>query len=215
MVAAFRKSVFQEIKEGIGYFIRKRDIRLIAGIIFVLWSALGSVYVVIIVFVQKALNSATKDLGLLGMFLGVGLFLGSLAYGRYGQRISKYRAIFGALVVSGMTLVVFATAVQHYPVFRMAALLAFLLGLAIAPIMIASNTIIHDASDESMLGKIFSSLEIVMHLAFLLFMFVSSALAELFTPGAILITAGGVVAALGVVTLIFHDRILITVRSVQ
>jgi MFS transporter, DHA3 family, macrolide efflux protein len=215
VVAAFRKSVFQEIKEGIGYFIKKREIRLIAGIMFVLWSALGSVYVVIIVFVQKTLNSATKDLGLLGMFLGVGLFLGSLAYGRYGQGVSKYRAIFGALIVSGLTLVVFAMAVQYYPVFRMAALLAFLLGLAIAPIMIASNTIIHSASDEGMLGKIFSSLEIVMHLAFLLFMFVSSGLAELFTPGAILIAAGGVVAALGVGTLIFHDRILAPVRSAQ
>lgn len=215
MVTALRKSVFQEIREGIGYFVRKRDIRLTAGIIFVLWAALGSVYVVIIVFVQRALNSATKDLGLLGMFLGVGLFLGSLVYGRYGQGMSKYRAMFASLIASGLMLVIFAFTVEQYPVFRVAAALAFLLGLVIAPIMIASNTIIHNASDESMLGKIFSSLEIVMHLAFLLFMFISSGLAELFTPGAILIVSGGLVAVLGVVTFIFHDRILIPVKGVS
>jgi MFS family permease len=215
VVAALRTSVLQELKQGVGYFLNNRKIRLTAAVIFVLWSALGSVYVVIIVFVQKALESATKDLGFLGMFLGIGLFLGSLAYGRFGQGMSKYRAIFGSLLASGLTLVVFAFTLERYPVFSVAAGLAFALGLAISPIMIASNTIIHDASDESMLGKIFSSLEVVMHVAFLLFMFVASALAEIFSPGAILITAGGVVSALGVATSLMHNRLLAPAKNLS
>ncbi|MDD2689402.1 MAG: MFS transporter, partial [Candidatus Omnitrophica bacterium] len=71
IVEVIRKSVLQEIREGILYFIQKKDIRFTAGIIFILWSALGAVYVVLIVFVQTTLHSATQDLGLLIMLLGV------------------------------------------------------------------------------------------------------------------------------------------------
>ncbi|MCK9431254.1 MAG: MFS transporter [Candidatus Omnitrophica bacterium] len=200
------KSVFQEIKEGVFYFIRKKDIRFTAGIIFALWSALGAVYVVIIVFVQNTLHSTTKDLGLLVMFLGIGLFLGSLVYGRFGQHLAHYKVIFTSLVLSGIMLVIFALGIYNYPNFAMAALLALCLGLTIAPIMIASNTIIHSVSDNDMLGKIFSSFEIVMHLGFLVFMFVSSMLAERFSHLLILIVVGGLLSLLGLVNLFFNRK---------
>ncbi|MBU0547323.1 MAG: MFS transporter [Candidatus Omnitrophica bacterium] len=206
IIEVIRKSVFQEIKEGVVYFIHKKDIRFTAGIIFALWSALGAVYVVVIVFVQKTLHSATKDLGLLVMFLGIGLFLGSLVYGRFGQRIAHYKVIFVSLVLSGIMLNIFALGLYNYPDFALAALLALCLGLIIAPIMIASNTIIHNVSDNDMLGKIFSSLEIVMHLGFLLFMFVSSMLAERFSHLLILIIVGVLLSLLGLVNLFFNRK---------
>jgi len=200
------KSVFQEIKEGVFYFIRKKDIRFTAAIIFALWSALGAVYVVIIVFVQNTLHSTTKDLGLLVMFLGIGLFLGSLVYGRFGQRISHYKVIFTSLVLSGIMLDIFALGIYNYPNFAMAALLALCLGLTIAPIMIASNTIIHSVSDNEMLGKIFSSFEIVMHLGFLVFIFISSILAERFSHLLILVIVGALLSLLGLVNLFFNRK---------
>jgi len=207
IVEVIRKSVAQEIKEGVLYFIQKKDIRFTAGVIFILWSALGAVYVVLIVFVQKALHSATKDLGLLVMFLGIGLFLGSLVYGRFGQRLSHYKTIFSSLVFSGIMLVIFAFTLERYPQFWIAAELSFLLGLLIAPIMIASNTIIHKASDNQMMGKIFSSLEIVMHLGFLLFMFISSFLADRVPPVYILITVGCLLSILGLANLIYNRKV--------
>ncbi|MFH0855815.1 MAG: MFS transporter [Candidatus Omnitrophota bacterium] len=166
IVELIRKSVFQEIKEGVLYFFRKKDIRFAAWIMFILWAALGSVYVVVIVFVQNTLHSATKDLGLLIMFLGLGLFAGSLFYGRFGHRISHYKMIFSALVLSGAMLIIFAVTIHYYPFLIVAEALAFVLGMVISPVMIASNTIIHKVSDNAMMGKVFSSLEIVMHLGF-------------------------------------------------
>ncbi len=201
IVNLIRKSVLQEIKDGILYFIRKEDIRFAAGIMFILWAALGSAYVVIIVFVQKTLHSATKDLGLLIMFLGIGLFFGSLLYGRFGQRISHYKIIFVSLALSGAMLIVFALGLERYPYLFVAAGLAFILGLTISPIMIASNTIIHKVSDNGMMGKVFSSLEIIMHLGFLLFMFISSILAEKFSSTLILAVVGCVFSVLGLVNL--------------
>ncbi len=207
IVEVIRKSVFQEVSEGVLYFIRKKDIRFAAGVIFSLWAALGAVYVVIIVFVQKTLHSATKDLGLLIMFLGLGLFLGSMLYGRFGQKLSRYKTIFASLVLSGIMLVVFALVINRHPYFLSAAGLSLLLGILISPIMIASNTIIHDVSENGMMGKIFSSLEIVMHLGFLLFMFIASILAERIPEAVILVIVGAIFSLLGLMNLIYHRKI--------
>ncbi|MDD5432953.1 MAG: MFS transporter [Candidatus Omnitrophica bacterium] len=207
IVEVFKKSFFLELKEGVFYFIKNKGIRFTAGINFVLWSALGSVYVVIIVFVQKTLRSATKDLGLLVMFLGIGLFVGSLVYGRFGQKISQYKVIFTSLFLSGAMLIVFALTLHSFPSFTVAAELSFALGILISPIMIASNTIIHNSSDSEMRGKIFSSLEIVMHAGFLLFMFISSLLAERFSHFLILVVVGCVICVLGIVNLICYRKI--------
>ena len=59
--------------------------------------------------------------------------------------------------------------------------------------MTAANTLIHDVSSGAMLGKVFSSVEVVMHLAFLLFMFIGSALAEIKSIG-----QGGLLIGVGV-----------------
>jgi predicted MFS family arabinose efflux permease len=207
IVEVISKSVVQEIKEGILYFMQKKDIRFTAGIMFILWSALGAAYVVLIVFVQKTLHSATKDLGLLIMFLGIGLFVGSLVYGRFGHRFSHYKIIFVSLILSGMMLICFALAINRYPYFKIAAVLSFLLGILVSPIMIASNTIIHKVSDNDMMGKIFSSLEIVAHLGFLLFMFISSLLAERIPHLYILTAVGCLISILGAINLVINRKI--------
>ncbi|MFH0826367.1 MAG: MFS transporter [Candidatus Omnitrophota bacterium] len=207
IVEVIKKSVAAELKEGFLYFVNKKDIRFTAGIIFILWSALGSVYVVFIVFVQNTLHSATKDLGLLIMFLGIGLFLGSLVYGRFGQRFSQYKIIFVSLILSGSMLVILALTIHRYPYFIVAAGLSLLLGVLIAPIMIASNTIVHNVSDNDMMGKIFSSLEIVMHLGFLLFMLISSFLAERFSNLIILVVVGVLLTGMGIVNLIMNRKV--------
>jgi len=203
IINTIQKSVFQEIKEGILYFIKQKQIRFTACIFFLLWSALGAVYVVIIVFVQGTLHSATKDLGLLIMFLGIGLFLGALAYGRFGEKLSHYKVIFTSLTFSGIILMAFAVTLRQYPYFKIAAFFSFILGVFVAPIVIACNTLVHNVSENNMMGKVFSSLEIVMHIAFLLAMFVSSILAEKVPHASILIVVGAVFAMLGVINFFF------------
>jgi len=205
MEEIFRKTVLQELQESWKYVLRNRHIRFTVGLIFILSSALGALYVVMIVFVQKTLHSATKDLGLLIVFLGAGLFCGSVCYGRFGSRISHYRMIFLSLAAAGIMLIVFAFALEKYPVFNVAAVLALLLGFSISPIMIASNTIIHRVSDSQMRGKVFSVLEIIMHLGFLTFMLLSSKIAERLPEISIIYVIGCLFALIGLVN-IFYKR---------
>ena len=80
--------------------------------LFVLLAAAGAVYVVIIVFVQQAFHSVTKDLGVLAVMLGLGLFSGALIYGKLGRRYRWDRTIFFCLVVGGVMMVVFAVLVS-------------------------------------------------------------------------------------------------------
>ncbi|HNX81387.1 MAG TPA: MFS transporter [Candidatus Omnitrophota bacterium] len=202
-----QKAVIQEIREGMVYFIKNREIRFVASIMFILWSALGAVYTVIIAFVQKTLHSATKDLGLLAMFVGIGLFVGSILYGKFGNRLSQYKTIFSSLIMSGIMLVIFSLGLQYYPRLLAAEVLALALGMVIAPIMIASNTVVHNASKVDMMGKVFSSLEIVMHLAFLVFMFASSMIAERLSCGIILISVGIIFSIVGAVNLVCNRKI--------
>ncbi len=208
-VEKFRKSVLEDIKEGLLYFFKEKKLRFTAAIIFALWAALGAIYVVIIVFIQQTLHSATKDLGLLIMFLGIGLFSGALVYGKFGQQVSQYKIIFVSLMLSGIMLIAFGLGINRYHYFSVAAALAFILGVFISPIMIASNTIIHKVSANHMMGKTFSSLEIVIHLGFLSSMFLSSLLVEKFKVPhlSILITVGIAIVLLGAVNLIIKNKI--------
>lgn len=198
VLEVIKKSVFQEAKEGLTYLLKKRGVRFTIGILFMLWSALGSIYIVMIVFIQQRLGSLTKDLGLLVVFLGLGLFLGSLAYGRFGQRFSPAKSIFFFLSLSGVTLIIFSLGLQFLPNFLVAALLSFLFGFVLSPIITACNTLVHKLSHQDMRGKVFASLEIVMHLGFLLFMFLSSILAEKVGGVWILVGVGVVFGLVGV-----------------
>lgn len=199
IVEVIRKSVLAEIREGVSYLMSQKQMRMVLGILFLVWAALGAIYVVMIVFIQETLRELTLNLGFLVMFLGAGLFCGSLIYGRFGKKDNCFKTIYFSLLASGLALSAFAIGLGSYPYFYTAALLAFIFGLTVAPIMTATNTMIHDISTENMLGKIFSSIEIVMHLAFLLFMFLGSSLAEFKSIGrqGLLIGVGLLFAGIG------------------
>ena len=174
----FKKTLLADIQEGWRYLTKNKHVHFVARMFFLLWSAVGAVYVVIIVFVQKTLGSVTKDLGFLAMFLGSGLFSGALIYGRFGQRLCKNRVIFFSLGSSAICLILFIMSLKLSSSVLVAAGFSFLLGLAVSPVIISAQTIIHEVTAKNMHGRIFGALEIVAHLAFLIFMFLSSFLAE-------------------------------------
>lgn len=202
-----KKSVAGEMKDAVIFLRNQPQVRSCFGILFFLWSALGAVYVVIIVFVQKVFScagqkSATGEIGLLVVALGLGLFLGTLGYGRFGQKVSGFKVIFASIMLAGMILSVFVLAVLSIPNFLLALALAFVLGLAVSPVMAVSNTMVGQLTDSSMRGKVFSSLEIVVHLAFLLSMLVSALLSDKIGAVKILLTVGALLFITGFIGMI-------------
>lgn len=206
IIEVVKKSVMSEIKDGLLYLFKLKQMKAVVAVWFILWAGLGSVYIVSIVFVQEALNSMTGILGLLATILCIGLFVGTIFYGKFGQGIPTFKAIFYSLTTAGIVLGAFASTLEVYPSFLIASILAFMLGFAISPITIVSNTLIHQFADEKMLGRTFTSLEITGHLAFLIFMLISAKIAENVARVNILIAVSIIFSIIGIFGIIKQGR---------
>jgi MFS family permease len=197
-----QKTVWAEIIEGVRYISHQQQIRFIFIMMSVLFAAAGAIYVVAIVFIQQAFHSVTKDLGFLAVPLGLGLLAGSLLYGKWGGKFSKFRIMFLSLILGGLLIAVFAALVAGTHNRNLAVALVFILGLVSGPVVIASNTVLHQVCDSQMSGKVFAALEFVMHLAFLVAMLATSLIAETCPRVWILITVGVIFTLIGFIGLI-------------
>src|SRR3989338_3378211 len=197
-----KRTVMGDIKEGLAYLKGHKDVRMVASTMFLLMAGVGSIYIVIIVFIQEALRSSTEHLGLLVMFLGIGLFLGSIIYGKFGSRFSKRKVIHFGLFTAGLIIVILTFCLKYAPSFLTAGMLSMALGVCSTPIIVSSNTLLHEVMNDEMRGRIFSSLEIIMHIGFLLFMFLASITAEKIGRDWVLMTIGGLFSIIGLIKLI-------------
>ncbi len=194
---SIRRNVWGEIVEGIGHMMGKSKMRVVTSSLFLLMAGAGSIFCIIIVFIQQAFGSITEDLGLLGVFLGAGLFLGTIVYGKYGQKMSKIRAIFVCFGLSGVAISLFALYSSRDPVFLVGGLLIMLVGAAVAPILTCTNVLIHTLVPDEVRGRIFSSMEAVMHLAFIVFMFMTAYLSKHVSNLTILLASGTMFIIIG------------------
>lgn len=199
---AIRKSVWSEIKEGIGFIAEHKEMRFVVRNFFILMAGVGSVSCVIIVFIQEAFGSATKDLSLLIMFLGLGAFAGAMFYGRFGQRLKKEKAILACMLLSGILIALFAVATKATLSFWISGAVIFMWGISVGPIIVSLNTIVHELIPEEARGRVFSSLEAVIHLGFLAFMFIAAFSAEYIERIWILAFCGAIFALWGAVGLL-------------
>jgi len=195
---ALRKSVWIQVREGLMFIITFPKARFVMNTLFLLMAGAGAVFCVIIVFIQEKFGTVTADVGLLGMFLGIGLLFGSLMYGRFGQRFDKQKVILASFILSGLGVISFTLVVSEFPFYRIVGLLSIFVGMALSPIIISINTLIHETIPDEMRGRIFSSQEIVIHLAFLIFMLGTSILAEYIDRMWILVGCGAIFSIIGI-----------------
>ncbi|MBD3379726.1 MAG: MFS transporter [Candidatus Omnitrophica bacterium] len=194
---SIRKNIWQEILEGFRHMVKRDSMKVVTGTLFLLMAGAGSVFCIIIVFIQSSFGTVTQDLGIFGVFLGVGLFAGTVLYGKIGQKLSSIRSIFACFSLSGLALGLFALYASSSPRLFLGGLLVLLLGGVSAPILTCNNTLIHKLVPDNVRGRIFSSMEAVMHLAFLVFMLLTAVMADYFSNLSILLTSGVIFALVG------------------
>ena len=205
---SIRKSVFKEVVEGLRYIVGSKEVLIVTAMSFLLMSGAGAVSTVLVVFIQESLKSVTKDLGLLGMGLGAGLFLGSLVYGRFGNMLPRFKVIFSGFTMAGIVVVLFALFVKASGSVSLALVLAIALGLVASPIVVSSNTMLHEIMPKHVRGRIFSSLEVIIHIAFLVFMLLTSFLAEFISKASILVSSGILFAMCGIGGMAISKKLL-------
>jgi len=203
---SIRKSIFAEIKDGIKFMFRYGDMRFILSVFSFLMAGIGAVYCVSITYVQEVFGNATRDLSFIMLYLIIGLFLGTVLYGRFAQKISKKRSISLSFVATGMAVVLFTAGIKSHPSIMSGGILAFVMGLCASPIMVSANTLAHEVMPDDIRGKVFSSLEAVIHLAFLVFMFLTGLLSRYADKGWILVWCGAAFALFGIGALILEMK---------
>ncbi|MDD3089952.1 MAG: MFS transporter [Candidatus Omnitrophica bacterium] len=194
---SLRKNVWGELVEGFLYMFSRGRMKVVTGALFTVMAGTGAVFCVIIVFVQQSFGSVTEALGLLGVFLGMGLFIGTVVYGKFGQRLQRVRSIFLLMGLTGVFVILFAYVVSGTSSLILSGLVTILMGAAAGPIFACTATLMHVLVPKEAHGRIFSSMEIVMHLAFLLFMLLSAKVAKLTSNFTILIWSGAIFACIG------------------
>jgi len=116
--------------------------------------------------------------------------VGSLIYGKIGKRYPFKKSINVSLFINSIYLISFVTVLKFHPSKLFAFFSCFLLGGFSSPVVVGINALIHSESQNMFWGRIFSSLEVVIHFAFIAFMFLSSYLAEFFSPFTIIMSVG-------------------------
>lgn len=159
--------IFGEIGEGLRQLWVHRDTRRIMGLIGFLMAGGGASLVIGAVLVQRHLGTVTKDIGFLGLWFGVGMFAGTLAYGRWGTSLPRRSALGLSFLGSGLALGLFLSMVTLARSGVGASLAGAALGFFIAPSGIVVNTWVHETHPDRLRGRIFSSLGVAANAGFI------------------------------------------------
>ncbi|UCG43522.1 MAG: MFS transporter [candidate division WOR-3 bacterium] len=142
----------------------------------------------------EGLGLGTRGVGILAGIGSVGLILSSLGYGIAGHGLKRYQAVLGSIVTLGIAIAVIA--VWRSLVAVCAA--AFVAGLAISPVYIGLDTLLHETVPAEARGRVFSTREWIMHVFFAGMAFLLGQLTRVVPKRDLLFVVGVLVAAAGV-----------------
>ena len=185
------KLIAREMAEGFQELWKHDDTRQVAGLLGILTAGAGASLVVGIVLVQQMLHSVTKDLGFLSLWLGIGMLTGSLAYSRWGTRRSRRKILGASFLGCAAAIWLFIGGVIGLKSGMAASLAVWFLGFWIAPVGIVANILVHEGHAGKLHGRVFSSLGVVVNLAFISSMLIAGWLARQGGRGLLLGLIGG------------------------
>ena len=188
---AFPK-LLADLRESFRLIVRDRAISFVMGSILVLFTIMGTVYVTAIVLVQQILKKGTAGVGTLGAIAAIGMIVGSLLYGMAGGKLPKRHVILVGFGLIGILMVCFSLLSS----FSILSVLAILAGLALAPIMISQDTLLHEVIPEEIRGRIFAAREWGLNWILVISALVTGLIAELTSVRGTLLVVGGLVLLL-------------------
>jgi MFS family permease len=144
--------VWRELKHAVKDIFKEKNLGFAMSTILLMIIVGSVVYVLVIPTVQKELNWGTQGVGLLAAVGAIGLLVGAYLVGLFGHRIELKKLIIMCFVILSGALVIFPF-VQNRFLFG---LVIFLGGLAISPVFIGQDSLIHHYADEFVRGRMFS-----------------------------------------------------------
>lgn len=183
--------MIQSVKE-LFWVVKNQPAVLFVYCSTVLMVILGAAVVVLYVpIIQSSrelggVGLGTRGVGYVAAIGSVGLLVSSLFYGALGHRIKKHRVMLFCFLLMGLVVVGLAMSRTFVP----AAPLIFLAGLALSPVYIGMDTLLHESAEEEVRGRIFSTRDWLLHMLFALSAFVIGQLTNFFSSRRLLFGFG-------------------------
>ena len=179
------KQIYVNLKAGMSELRHNPEMSYLVKVLSIFMFAGGVIFVVFPVFVHRHYDVLTNGLGIFISFLGVGLFVGAMSMGKSMLVQSHKRLLSISLIMVALLFLIFV----NIHSFFIACVLMFLIGVSGVPVIICTETMIQDLVDDDKIGRVYTSVEIVIHAAFLLAMAAAGFLGERCDAGVLLMVS--------------------------
>ena len=146
-------TILPDMREGISFIVHH------AGVLFVTLALAAGMFVIgcfgplIAIYVRDNLHASTKSYSAVSAMIGVGMLLGVNAINSLGKKLANTTLVYAGLVGIAVGLCVL-TGIPHL----WAALVAdFIIGFAVAGILVPANTMIQQETPVSLTGRVGST----------------------------------------------------------
>lgn len=177
------KKVGQELIEGLKVIKNNRIVFYAVAALAILLAGGGASFGLIILFIKEHFEASLIGrffsflgqgaLGTIYGLLGAGMVLGAILTGKFGQKIAKEKIIMGSLISAGIVLLLivgilpFQESLSKEAFFSFFALISLFLGGTVVPVMIASDTLLHEVLPDEFRGRVFGARRTIYILTFL------------------------------------------------
>ncbi len=224
LIVALRKRQYKDIYD-IGLFEIFRTIKLIRGKLSVMTSimilagvqvVIGILAVLVPGFLEKSLQIKATDASyVLIIPFGLGIVIGGIILGKFGEKLIKRKLVSRAILFGGLLFFMVGIAPLIFPAInyfrhprpvpffyqpplsKVLVVGSFLLGLAMVSILVPTQTVLQENTPESARGKVFSVLGVAMSGLSLIPVLLSGVLADIFGVTPIFIGLGGTIILIG------------------
>jgi len=217
------RRLFEDMKEGLVYILqdpvlmRAIGYLTLASTTFLLVATLGPDFVTSVVGLDK------EDIGYIVAPAGFGILIGVLVVPRVVRRIGRDWLIDLSLAVGGLMMVLMATTraivdllapdgeATVWLVTLLTGTFAFLLGICNAFILVPSQTMLQERSNEFVRARVYATFFTISNTVAFIPIFFAAAAADLFGVVRVLLVVASLVGGLGIVGLI-HRRASVLAR---
>jgi DHA3 family macrolide efflux protein-like MFS transporter len=204
MVANGLRRIWIDLKQALRSIIREKNLLFAIATIFLMIIAGSVVYVLVIPTVQQEMSWGMLGVGILAAVGAMGLLVGAYLTGVFGHHYDLKMIILVCFIVMGGVLIAF----PFLRAFWIFCALCFVGGVAVSPVFIGQDTLIHHHADELIRGRIFSLRDWILNGTFAAAALVVGSLST-FTSKSLLFISFGVtiiIAAVGGTIVINHAK---------
>jgi len=194
------RKIIHDLLDAVKSIIKIRDLLFAICTIFLMIIAGSVIYVLVIPIVQQEMAWGTSGVGILASVGAIGLLVGAYLTGIAGHHYDLKMTMLVCFVVIGGVLIAFPF-LNNFYVF---CLLCLIGGIAISPVFIGQDTLIHRSADELIRGRIFSLREWILNGSFALVALIIGSVATFVSRRLLFVFFGAIVilgAAFGAIAI--------------